>query len=77
MSGGRGIVGQAYGKAIHAREVLALDHAGDAYCWVKLARFGDEWLLIRAAPGDVAAKVRKVRGIPPGASSDRFPAFHR
>lgn len=66
-------VGQAYGRRIHAREVTAIDEAGEGLCWVRLARFGDEWLLIRADARDVAAKVRKIRQLPDGDGSGRFP----
>lgn len=33
MSGGT-IIGQAYGRKIHARRVVAIDEAGDGLCWV-------------------------------------------
>ena len=36
-----GIIGQAYGRKIHAREVVAIDEAGNGQCWVLLTRFGD------------------------------------
>lgn len=67
-----GIVGQAYGRRIHAREVRALDEAGDGLCWIKLRRFGDDWLLIRSDWRDVLAQVRKVRQIPADGNG-RFP----
>ena len=68
-----GIIGQAYGRKIHAREVVAIDEAGDGLCWVRLTRFGDEWLLIRSDARDVSRAVRKLRQIPAGEQSDRFP----
>ena len=68
-----GIIGQAYGRKIHAREVVAIDEAGDGLCWVRLTRFGDDWLLIRSDPRDVSRAVRKLRQIPAGEQSDRFP----
>ena len=68
-----GIIGQAYGRKIHAREVVAVDEAGDGLCWVRLTRFGDDWLLIRSDARDVSRAVRKLRQIPPGEQSDRFP----
>ena len=37
-----GIIGQAYGRKIHAREGVAIDEAGDGLCWVRLTRFGDD-----------------------------------
>lgn len=48
------IVGQAYGRRIHAREVVAIDEAGDGLCWARLPRFGDDWLLIRSDARDVS-----------------------
>ena len=69
------IVGQAYGRKIHAREVVAIDEAGDGLCWVRLRRFGDAWLLIRSDARDVSRQVRKLRQIPPGEDSERFPAW--
>ena len=74
MSDG-GIIGQAYGRKIHAREVVAVDEAGDGLCWVRLTRFGDDWLLIRADASDVSRAVRKLRQIRAGERSDRFPEF--
>jgi len=68
-----GVIGQAYGRKIHAREVVAIDEAGDGLCWVRLARFGDEWLLIRSDAREVSRAVRKLRQIPAGEQSDRFP----
>ena len=68
-----GIIGQAYGRKIHALEVVAIDEAGDGLCWVRLRRFGDEWLLIRSDARDVSCAVRKLRQIPAGEQSDRFP----
>ena len=68
-----GIIGQAYGRKIHAREVVAIDEAGDGLCWVRLTRFDDEWLLIRSDARDVSRAVRKLRQIPAGEQSDRFP----
>jgi len=68
-----GIIGQAYGRKIHAREVVAIDEAGDGLCWVRLTRFGDDWLLIRSDARDVSRAVRKLRQIPAGEQSDRFP----
>jgi len=68
-----GIIGQAYGRRIHAREVVAIDEAGDGLCWVRLTRFGDEWLLIRSDARDVSRAVRKLRQIPAAEQSDRFP----
>ena len=70
-----GIVGQAYGRKIHAREVVAIDEAGDGLCWVRLRRFGDDWLLIRSDARDVSRAVRKLRQIPAGEQSDRFAEF--
>ena len=70
-----GIIGQAYGRRIHAREVVAIDEAGDGLCWVRLTRFGVEWLLIRSDARDVSRAVRKLRQIPAGKQSDRFPEF--
>ena len=55
------IIGQAYGRKIHAREVLASDEAGDGLCWVRLNRFGDDWLLIRSDARDVSRAVRRLR----------------
>ena len=69
----RAIIGQAYGRKIHAREVVAIDEAGDGLCWVQLTRFGDDWLLIRSDARDVSRAVRKLRQIPAGEQSDRFP----
>ncbi len=71
--GDSGIIGQAYGRKIHAREVVAIDEAGDGLCWVRLTRFGDDWLLIRSHARDVSRAVRKLRQIPAGEQSDRFP----
>ena len=71
--GDSGIIGQAYGRKIHAREVVAIDEAGDGLCWVRLTRFGDDWLLIRSDARDVSRAVRKLRQIPAGEQSDRFP----
>jgi len=68
-----GIIGQAYGRKIHAREVVAIDEAGDGLCWVRLTRFGDDWLLIRSDARDVSRAVRALRQIPAGEQSDRFP----
>jgi len=34
--GDSGIIEQAYGRKIHAREVVAIDEAGDGLCWVRL-----------------------------------------
>ncbi len=68
-----GIIGQAYGRKIHVREVVAIDEAGDGLCWVRLTRFGDDWLLIRSDARDVSRAVRKLRQIPAGEQSDRFP----
>ena len=31
------VIGQVYGRKIHAREVIAMDEAGDGLCWVRLA----------------------------------------
>ena len=70
-----GVIGQAYGRKIHAREVVAIDEAGDGLCWVRLTRFGDDWLLIRADASVVSRAVRKLRQIPAGEQSDRFPEF--
>lgn len=67
------IIGQYCGRAVSAREVTALDEAGDDHCWIRLDRFGDTWLLIQADPREVVRKVRKVRGIPMDAESERFP----
>lgn len=67
------IIGQAYGRKIYAREVVAIDEAGDGLCWVRLTRFGDDWLLIRSDARDVSRAVRKLRQIPAGEPSDRFP----
>ena len=49
------------------------DEAGDGLCWVRLTRFGDDWLLIRSNARDVSRAVRKFRQIPAGEQSDRFP----
>lgn len=68
-------IGQAYGRRIHAREVMALDDAGEGLCWVQLERFGDTWLLIRSDGRDVSRAVRKLRQIPDGEASARFPAL--
>jgi len=68
-----GIIGQACGRKIHACEVVAIDEAGDGLCWVRLTRLGDDWLLIRADARDVSRAVRKLRQIPAGDQSDRFP----
>ncbi len=70
-----GIIGQAYGREIHAPEVVAIDEAGNGLCWVRLTRFGDDWLLIRSDAHDVSRAVRKLRQIPAGEQSDRFPEF--
>lgn len=70
---GSGIIGRAYGRKIHAREVVAIDEAGDGLCWVRLTRFGDDWLLIRSDARDVSRAVRKLRQMPAGEQSDRFP----
>ena len=71
-----GIIGQAYGRQIHAREVAAIDEAGDGLCWVRLRRFGDDRLLIRSDARDVLSHaVRTLRQIPQGEQSDRFPEF--
>ena len=70
-----GTIGQAYGRKTHAREVVAIDEAGDGMCWVRLTRFGDDWLLIRSDARDVSRAVRKLRQMPPGEQSDRFPEF--
>ena len=50
------IIGQAHGRKIHAREVVAIEEAGDGLCWVRLTRFGDRWLLIRSDARDVVAR---------------------
>ena len=68
-----GIIGQAYGRKIHAREVVAIDEAGDGLCWVRLRRFGDDWLLIRSEASDVSRAVLTLRQIPAGEQSERFP----
>ena len=68
-----GFIGHAYGRKIHAREVVAIDEAGDGLCWVRLTRFGDDWLLIRSDARDVSGAVRKLRQIPADELSDRFP----
>ena len=68
-----GIIGQAYGREIHAREVVAIDEAGDGLCWLHLTRFGDDWLLIRSDTRDMSRAVRKLRQIPPDEQSERFP----
>ena len=79
MSDG-GIVGQAYGRKIHAREVVAIDEAGDGLCWVRLTRFGDEWLLIRSDARDVSraggssARYRRVSNRIGSRKSGREPA---
>jgi len=65
-----GIIGEAYGRNIHASEVVAIDEAGHGLCWVRLTRFGDEWLLIRSDARDVSRAVRKLRQIPVGEQSD-------
>ena len=70
-----GIIGQAYGRKIHAREVVAIDEAGDGLCWVRLTRFGEAWLLIRSDAQDVSRAVRKLCQIPAGEQSERFPEF--
>lgn len=69
------IIGEAYGRKIHAREVVAIDEAGDGLCWVRLTRFGHDWLLMRSDARGVSAKVRKLRQIPAGEQSERFPQF--
>ena len=58
------VVGRYYGRKIHAREVVAIDEAGDNQCWIRTVRHGDEWVLIHAKPAEVAAKVREVRQVP-------------
>ena len=68
-----GIIGHAYGRKRHAREVVAIDEAGEGLCWVRLRRFGDDWLLIRSDASDVSRAVRKLRQIPAGEQSERFP----
>ncbi|MDE2865554.1 MAG: hypothetical protein OXR05_10800 [Gemmatimonadota bacterium] len=68
-----GIVGQAYGRKIHAHEVVGIDEAGDGLCWVRLTRFREEWLLIRSDARDVSRAVRNLRQIPAGEQSERFP----
>ena len=55
-----GIIGEAYGRKIHAREVVAIDEAGDGLCWVRLTRFGDDWLLIRSDARNVSRALRKL-----------------
>lgn len=65
-------IGRYYGKPIHAREVTAWDDAGEGRVWVRVRRFGDDWLLLTADPLDVERKVRKVRQIPE-AGTARFP----
>ncbi len=40
---------------------------------VRLTRFGDDWLLIRADARDVSRAVRKLRQIPAGEQSVRLP----
>ena len=72
MSDG-GIIGQAYGRKIDVHEVVAINEAGDGLCWVRLTRFGDDCLLIRSDARDVSRAVRKLRQIPAGEQSDRFP----
>ena len=72
---GSGIIGRAYGRRIRAREVVAIDEAGDGLCWVRLTRFGDEWPLIRSDARDVSSAVRTPSQIPAGEQSDRFPEF--
>ena len=68
-----GIIGQAYGRKMHAREVVAIDEAGEGLRWVRLRRFGDDWLVIRSDASDVSRAVRKLRQIPAGEQSERFP----
>ena len=68
-----GVIGTAYGREIHAREVVALDEAGDGLCWIRIPRYGKQWLLIRSDSRDVSRLVRKHRQIPPGEQSERFP----
>lgn len=68
-----GIIGQVYGRKIHAWEVVAIDEAGDGLCWVRVTRFGDDWILIRSDAGYVSRAVRKLRQIPTGEQSERFP----
>ena len=72
-----GIIGHAYGRKIHAREVVAIDEAGDGLCWVRLTRFGDDWLLIRFDARDVSREVRKLRQIPAGEQSDTTDTIQR
>ena len=67
------IIGQAYGRKIHAREVVAFDEAGDGLCWVRLTRFDDDWRLIRSEARDVSRAVRNLRQIPAGEQPDLFP----
>ena len=59
-----GIIGQACGRKIHAGEVVAIDEAGDGLCWLHLTRSDTR---------DVSRAVRKLRQIPPGEQSERFP----
>ena len=68
-----GIIGQAYGRKMHAREVVAIDEAGDGLCWVRLSRFGDDWLLIRSDARDVSRAVRKLRQMPGGRAVGSIP----
>ena len=68
-----GIIGQAYGRKIHAREMVAIDEVRDGLCWVRLTLFGDDWLLIRSDARDVSLAVRRLRQIPAGEQSERFP----
>ena len=68
-----GYIGTAYGRRVHAREVVALDDAGPGLCWVRLKRFGDAWLLLKSDGRDVSRIVRQLRQIAPGEASDRFP----
>ncbi|MCY4572522.1 MAG: hypothetical protein OXF01_06935 [Gemmatimonadetes bacterium] len=53
--------------------MVAIDEAGDRLCWVRLTRFGDDWLPIRSDARDVARAVRNLRQIPVGEQSERFP----
>ena len=52
-----GIIGEAYGRNIHASEVVAIDEAGHGLCWVRLTRFG-----ARVAPDPLRCPRRVARG---------------
>jgi len=47
------VVGHAYGKKIHAREVLAIDEAGENLCWIRTMC----WCVPKLCHGHVLAAV--------------------